>query len=173
METGEILTRWTIRVSVAFYALAIASSLLAKQNRYGDQFARIAWTGGCLACLVHVLCAFHFYHAWSHAAAYQDTARQTAEVLGIDWGGGLYFNYVFVAAWILDSIWWWRSIEHYRTRPRWLKISLHCFFAFMFFNATVVFESGPVRWTGLTLVIGLTILWLIARGPREKTITLG
>ena len=38
--------------------------------------------------------AYNFYYGWSQTAAYRDTARKTAEVVGLDWGGGLYINYV-------------------------------------------------------------------------------
>jgi hypothetical protein len=35
----------------------------------------------------------------------------------------------------------------------------HVFMIFMFFNATVVFENGLLRWLGLFLCAGLSILW--------------
>ena len=161
MDTGELLTRWTIRVSLAFYVLALGSLLLAKRSGYWEPIARLAWTGGCVGCLVHIICAFQFYHAWRHTAAYRDTARQTAEVFGIHWGGGLYFNYGFIALWVVDTVWWWRRPERYRARSRWLTVALHSFFAFMFFNATVVFASGLVRGVGLGTTVGLAIVWLV------------
>lgn len=36
-------------------------------------------------------------------ALYQETAQLTAEVFGVNWGGGLYFNYVFTAVWVAYS----------------------------------------------------------------------
>ena len=35
----------------------------------------------------------------------KNSARQTAEVFGLDWGGGLYVNYAFTAAWVADVAW--------------------------------------------------------------------
>ena len=35
----------------------------------------------------------HWEHDWSHAAALEHTANQTQDVVGVHWGGGLYFNY--------------------------------------------------------------------------------
>jgi len=120
--------------------------------------------------LVHVGCAFNFYHHWSHAAAYDDTSRRTAELLGAGWGAGLYFNYVFTVAWIVDVIWWWKGLAVYRSRARWIQVGVHAFFAFMFFNAVVVFASGPIRWLGLvgTAILGLVWWQSAARHRRSE-----
>jgi hypothetical protein len=161
MDTGELLTRWTIRLALVFYVLAVALRLLARRRPAWQRAARLAWTLGCIVYLAHVACAFQFYHGWSHTAAYRETARQTAERFGLDWGGGLYFNYAFTAVWMVDVLWWWRGLEPYQTRPRWVDATVQAFFAFMAFNATVVFASGFVRWLGAAACLGLGMLWLI------------
>jgi hypothetical protein len=117
--------------------------------------ARLFWTAGCLAFLLHTASAFQFYHHWSHRAAYEATARQTAEVVGLDWGGGLYANYGFAALWTADACWWWIGLERYRTRPRGLEWAVQGFLGFMAFNATVVFGAGVIRWTGLAACLFL------------------
>jgi hypothetical protein len=160
MDAGENLTRWTIRLALGLYVLAVAVRLCARQRPAWLREARLAWTLGCIVYLAHVACAFQFYHGWSHTAAYRETARQTAERFGLDWGGGLYFNYAFTAAWVADVLWWWRGIAAYEARPRWLNATVQGFFAFMAFNATVVFASGLVRWLGLAASLGLAALWL-------------
>src|SRR5207302_6465297 len=71
------------------------------------QIARVLNNLGCAAFVVHVACAFQFYHHWSHAAAYADTARQTKDYFGLDWGGGLYLNYVFLVVWVGQAIRSW------------------------------------------------------------------
>ena len=48
--------------------------------------------------------------------SYEATARQTAELFRIRWGGGLYFNYVFTAVWAADVLWMWAKPEAYRAR---------------------------------------------------------
>ena len=58
---------------------------------------------------MHVICAFQFYHEWSHLVAHEHTARQTAVALGIDWGGGLYMNYLFIGVWMGDVMAWWSA----------------------------------------------------------------
>jgi hypothetical protein len=105
---GELLTRATVWACVACYASGAAVFALSGGSRRRDSWARLAWTAACLLLVVHAALAFHFYHGWSHAAAYRDTARQTSEVFGYDWGGGLYVNYLLIAAWALDVGYWWR-----------------------------------------------------------------
>jgi len=160
MSGGEFLTRFTVWVAVAGYAAGTAAFALSRGRRRWDAAARLAWTVGCVALLAHVACAFNFYHAWSHAAAYRDTARQTAGATGLDWGGGLYFNYALLVAWVADVAWWWRrGRDAYRRRPRALVAAWHAFLIFMVFNATVVFASGVVRWAGLCVCVGLGVAW--------------
>src|SRR5262245_10761780 len=101
MSAGELTTLWTVRLALALYVLALALRIGAWKRPRPD-LARLSWTVGCLAFLLHVGCAFQFYHHWSHRAAYEATARQTAEVVGLDWGGGLYANYAFAAVWVAD-----------------------------------------------------------------------
>src|SRR5690242_12750708 len=118
MPDGKILTLWTVRAAVILYAASVIAWI-----RRRDRAARLTWSFACLLYLAHVWCAFNFYHHWSHSAAYENTARRTAELLGAGWGGGLYFNYLFTAVWIVDVIWWWRGLVVYRSRARWIHVS--------------------------------------------------
>lgn len=170
MVGGEFLTKFTVWVAVAGYA-AGATALALSAGRVGwERAARLAWTFGCAALFAHVACAFHFYHGWGHESAYLDTARQTNEVVGLDWGGGLYINYALMAGWLLDVAWWWlRGPDSYRRRPRALTAAWQGFLLFIFFNATVVFKSGPARWAGLGLCLWLCLAWWLgARGRQTR-----
>src|SRR5262245_18551620 len=149
LTTGELLTRWTVRFALALYVAALALRISAHGRLSWFDVARFLWTAGCVAFLLHVACAFQFFHQWSHAAAYAETGRQTAELVGIDWGGGLYANYVFAGVWLADVIWWWVRPVRYLARPCWMEWAVQGFMAFIAFNATVVFGSGAVRWFGL------------------------
>ena len=169
MGTGEILTRVTIWVAVAGYAAGTAAFALSRKRYRWESAARLAWTVACVGLLAHVACAFHFYHGWSHRAAYLDTARQTDEVFGLDWGGGLYINYALLTGWVLDVTWWWtRGLEAYRRRPWPLTAAWQGFLIFIVFNATVVFKTGPTRWAGLCLCLGLCLVWWLAGSPRRS-----
>lgn len=156
---GEFLTRWTVRLALLAYAAALALRLAAPARR---GMARAVWTAGCLLFLAHVACAFQFYHAWSHARAYAETARQTREMTGWDWGGGLWLNYLFALAWVADvAYWWWGGLDAYQRKSAALSVALQAFLAFMAFNGAVVFAARPTRWVGLAISIVLLLLLLL------------
>ena len=169
MDTGEFLTRSTVWVSIVGYAVgsvffALSSSARRSEHLESTQWdsaARIVWSVACASLIAHLISAFHFYHGWSHQAAYADTARQTQELFGLNWGGGLFINYALLLAWIVDIAWWWQSgLDSYCKRPWPLVIAWHGFLIFIIFNATVVFGGGMVRWLGLAICLLLALTWL-------------
>ena len=167
MSRGELLTRITIWVAIGGYAMGAALSLLRRESLKWQARARWAWTAGCAALVAHIICALHYYHTWSQESAYRETARQTAEVTGSDWGGGLYINYVFISMWIADVVWWWRGLDVYRRR-HWLITALwQGIFVFMLFNATIVFKTGLTRWLGVGLYMSLLAFWLWSIRSRQ------
>lgn len=148
---GEDRTRATARIAVGWYGLSAALMLLRRP-------ARGAWTAGAVSFVVHVAVAFHDYFAWSHEQAVEHT-RQVA-----GWGEGVFVSYLFTLAWAGDALWWWVAPASYEGRPRWLTVGLHTFLAFIMFNGTVAYESGPIRWTGLALfgVLAALLGWRLA-----------
>lgn len=156
MDTGELLVRWTARLAVALFFVT-----LALRARLRNSSARWVWTAGCLVYLLHVFCAFQFVHNWRHADAYAATVRQTTEVARLEWGGGLWVNYVFTIVWMGDTVWWWLAAKSYAARAAWLTALIYGFMGFIVFNASVVFASGISRWIGalgcvLLVVVPLT-----------------
>ncbi|MBS1786781.1 MAG: hypothetical protein JST85_03620 [Acidobacteria bacterium] len=168
MNQGELLTRLTIWIAISGYAVGVCLLLLVRESQTWQARARLAWTIGCLGLIAHLICAFHFYHHWNQASALSETARQTAEVTGNNWGGGLYINYAFLAAWIADVAWWWRGLERYRQRHWLITAAWHFVLIFMVFNATVVFKTGVVRWIGIALCSGLLLVWLWSAKSKES-----
>jgi hypothetical protein len=166
MATGEFLVRWTVRVALALYVAAIALRVRAGGRRSWLVAARLAWAAGCAFFFVHVACAFQFFHAWSHRAAYEETARQTAAVVGLAWGGGLYVNYAFAAVWAADACWWLSRPQRYQARSRLIEGVVQGFLAFVAFNATVVFGTGAIRWAGLTAAVLLAAVICSTRRRR-------
>jgi hypothetical protein len=136
---------WSVRVALAFYWAALALRLGAPGWSRG---ARLAWTLGYAFFLLHLAAAFHFVHRWSHDSAIEETARRTYEVVGFNWGGGVYVNYVFALVWGIDVVWWWGMPASYERRPRLVEWGVHAFLGFIVFNATAVFGQGPIRWIG-------------------------
>lgn len=170
-DFGRLATRAAIDLALAAY---FAGAMLALPSRRRSasvagpayQIGRGVWTLGCVLYLAHVAFAFQFYHHWSHQAAYAETARRTAELFGWHSGAGLYFNYAFTLAWLADTVWWWLSPVSRQRRPRWLSIAWHGFFLFMVVNATIVFETGWVRWLGIVGCAALVGVWLRTRRER-------
>lgn len=162
MEAGEILTRGSIWAALLLYSAGRSTQLLALGRENWERNARGLSTLGCGACLLHVAFALQHFHHWSQSAAWEDTARQTAELTGWRWGGGLIVNYIFSALWIADTVWWWRGLLKHRNRARWISRSWHGFYLFMAFNGAVVFVHGPQRWAGLALCLWVAGVWIYA-----------
>ena len=161
MTHGEFLTRLTVWIVLAGYVIGVAAFVLSRKRRHWESAARLAWTVACVSLLAHVASAFHFYHGWSEESAYRETARQTAEVTGIDSGGGIYINYAVVLFWVIDVLgWWWRGLDAYHRRSRLLVALWQSFLLFIIFNATVVFKTGPLRWAGVCISLAVPCLWL-------------
>ena len=140
------LTRWTVRLTVFGYLARVLIDVSKSQSDPIQRWKRVIWSASFACFVLHVIFAFWFYHAWSHSHAYHHTAQQTARVTGIDWGGGLFFNYAFIAAWLADVIVSWRAESFWRQSVGYQR-AIHWLFAFMVFNATVVF--GPTHWLEL------------------------
>jgi hypothetical protein len=128
-------------------------------------WARRASIAGLLLAACHFLLAFHARHDWSHALAMEATARQTAAVYGVRWGGGVYVNYLFLGVWTFD-LWRWRPGAPPATRrstpAMWVR---RAFYFVIILNAAVVFAAGWRRGLGMLLVTWLLVVWWTDR-PR-------
>jgi hypothetical protein len=72
-------------------------------------------------------------------------------------------HWAFTLVWAADVIYWWSGLERYARRPVRLSWFVHAFFAFMIFQAGVVFAAGPIRWltlAGLSIVAFLGLVRL-------------
>jgi hypothetical protein len=149
---GEALVRNTVRLSLAWYLAALcvrwrtpprvwqtpapdsagsadASAVDAERSASRLRLARGFWTWAVVVFLVHLAMAFHFYHGWSHARAFERTRQMSG------YGEGVYVSYLFTLAWCADAM------------------------LFIVFNGTVVYETGPIRWAGLTGFLLLAGVW--------------
>jgi hypothetical protein len=188
---GHELTIWTIRLALVCYVVFVSGNL-ATATCSCTKWAAISrwvWTAGCGLFLAHVLAAFAFHHHWSHASAWETTAAETDAMLGVRFGDGIYFSYVFLVLWVVDvGMMWWlasrkpqpklvgiegaesSSIAHGPTAATWLRGLIHAYLFFIAFNGAIVFESGPSRWGGIIACILLAALagragynWMIGR----------
>ena len=172
MNAGELLTRSTVWIAIFSFVLGTILFAAHSKRRNFDDLVRLSWTVASLALITHFITAFHYYHHWSQLSALQETARQTNEVFGLNWGGGLVINYLLLLLWIFDVAWWWlRGLDSYRRRPLPWLLSWHGFLIFMIFNATVVFKDGLRRWLGFVLCLILCFAWYsIIKTRKLKTI---
>jgi hypothetical protein len=157
-DVGDMLTRNTIRLSLAWYAVALLMMMRLNAADWSagstsGRLARWCWSWALVIFLIHVITAFHYYHHWSHTDAFQ----RTREIGG--YGEGLYANYLFALVWTADVAFWWISPVRYSARSPWIDRILHSFMLFMVFNSMVVFATGPIRWTGLVLFVSLAVVW--------------
>ena len=153
---GNLLTIWTIRASLALYAVVLFGWLVggAGSSRW-MRAAKWLWAGGCVLFLGHMAAAFHYHHQWSHSAAFAHTAIETERVIGVRFGWGIYFNHLFAALWLFDAAWWLFRPDTYLSRGRLCAASVHAYLFFIALNGAVVFEGGVVRIAGLAALAAL------------------
>lgn len=164
-DVGEHLVRSTIRLSLAWYAVALLAMmrLVWADWTAATPFGRLArwcWTWAWACFVVHVALAFHYYDHWSHAAAFE----RTRQVSGL--GEGLYVSYGFLLAWTADVWFWWLQPADYANRPTWVGVVLHTTMLWIIFNGMVVFETGLIRWAGLIMFVVLAVAWVLTRSNR-------
>jgi hypothetical protein len=152
-------------MSVALYAtvwLSILLFVVGEAGKLGSPPRRWAWHVyglGAVFCAVHMLLAMGTRHGWSHQSAIESTAAQTQAVYGLNWGGGVYVNYVFLAVWIGELIWWATGPTTYLGRPLSATWSVRTFYLIVLVNAAVVFASGFRAVAGLLLIVSLLWIW--------------
>jgi hypothetical protein len=162
---GDDLTRHTVRLALLYYAAALTLMIqlrppewLARSGK--GRLARWCWTLAWAAFVVHLAMAFHHYHHWSH----EDAVRHTREVSGV--GEGIYVSHLFGLAWIADVAGWWLRPAWYARRSPWIDRALHGFMVFVVFNATIVYETGLIRWLGVAFFAWLAAVCVLSHRRR-------
>jgi uncharacterized membrane protein len=83
---------------------------------------------------------------------------------GWNWGGGIWFNYLFAILWGYDV---WRS-HRSTSRNRQELWLIHTYLGFIVFNATVVFGVWWWKLVALVFVPTLIVLWRRSTPQTEK-----
>lgn len=148
---------WTVWLALALFA----GGEVGKRSRaaHGHPWAWPCSALGALLLVIHIVLAMAVRHGWSHAAAIASTASQTKAVFGIDWGGGLYVNYVFVAVWTAELLWWRLAPSRYELRRPALMWVSRVFYLIVIANAAVIFAAGWRRILGAAIVAALLVAW--------------
>ena len=155
---SDELVRWTARLAVACYLARLLMDVAFPSSPRRNHIARWVWTTGCVLLLVHFAAVFQYVHHWSFAAAWDHTRQRTLALTGWDSGDGIYANYAIAGWWVVDVLLWWRD-ERW-PRQGWAYWPMQVYFAFLMFNATVVF--GPGWWMVAAAVFGVIFaaLWV-------------
>ena len=99
-------------------------------------------------------------HAWSHQAAVSETARQTAAIYRIDWGGGVFTSTAYSSATVADDVLVaFQSRQLPATAMDSAAWGLRTFYFVIIVNAAIVFARPPVRPFGLLLTALLMWAW--------------
>ena len=150
--------RATIILATGLWAVAEVVRLVRPR---ATEPARLLWTAALILMWAHAAIAFGSAYGWSHQTAVLATARQTASVTGLDWGGGIYVNYLFLIAWALDALTWWTAPAARLARsPRFEQLRL-AFFVFIFINGAIVFAAGVARAAGIVAVTAVCAAWAV------------
>lgn len=137
-----------------FFAIICWSAALVS----APPLARIAWTAGLGLYLTHIVFAFDAFYDWSHDVAIEVTAKETAAVIGLETGFGLWVNYAFGLILALDVWQQWRAgTRRYALAIDWLVI-------FMMVNGAIIFADGITRLYGAGLVLAVIALRWRRRG---------
>ena len=150
----NILLYWLVWLSL----VAFAAGELAKSRRSLGAWS-ISATGAILLA-VHIVVAMAVRHGWSHSSALEATARQTNDMFGLDWNGGVYVNYAFAVVWISELFVWRQWPEGYDSRPDWITWPLRGFYFVIIASAAVIFATGWRRWMGLAILAMLLASWI-------------
>lgn len=159
MTSDDMVISWSIRLSILFYLFSLLLRIVSFPKIDGLKYASLASLIGFSFSLLHFWSAFEYHHHWSHQAAFDETAKRTADLFGFSIGYGIYFNYFFLAAWGTDLL-----VRCFTSAKRqWQRIllwSLQVYLLFIVVNGAIVFAKGPVQWlTGSALIL-LAILSL-------------
>jgi hypothetical protein len=153
-DLGDQRIRGSIHLTLLCWGCAAFLLLSVKPSDWTSRtpllaLTRCFWTLALVTYLTHVAFAFHYYHAWSHSDAF----RRTDDITGF--GAGIYVSYFFSLVWLADALAWWLMPGWYAQRSPWVDRILHAFMAFIIFNGSVVYATGPVRWLSLLLFVFL------------------
>lgn len=150
-----------VRGSIWLSLVSFVAAQFGFRSAHGPAGRRalVVYGAGAVLLAVHIAAVFAWHHDWSHARAVEATARETSRVFGLDWGGGVWVNYAFLAAWIADAL--------RRTRGRvtagqpvgtagW-AVRAAAFVVIV--NGAIVFVPWPRNLIGVAIVLALVVAW--------------
>jgi hypothetical protein len=150
-------------------ALGLSEWARRDRVRWSRRPAFLVSAGGLALLITHIAIAIFHHHGGDHAAAVAETARLTEAVYGVAWGGGVYVNYAFVAAWAAYLWWWRRDGDVVIDSRRASVVVIRCLLFVLILNALVVFASPLTRPLGVIICAVLLWAWRPGMGQRLGT----
>jgi hypothetical protein len=157
---------FAIRAALLLFVAVIAGEAMG-WHRSSKALAAI-WLVGAALAVWHSVGALFAFHDGSQLRAFQSTAEQTQELLGLPFGAGLYVNYAFLVVWSVDAFLAAFLPASHRRLPRMYHGTTLGFLCFIALNATVVFKTGWLRWTGIGVTLILVALVFRALVFRQR-----
>jgi hypothetical protein len=156
-----------IWVSLFCFALAESGKRAVRRGRTRRWLGLVSGLGVVLL-LAHFALAFHLRYGWSQGAAVRETARQTAETFGLDWGGGVFVNYLFALVWAVDAWSWHARPARAAARATLVRWTLRAFYLTIIASGAVVFVVGARRGLGALLALWIAWSWRPIRTPSRS-----
>ena len=159
-----------ITIWASMIALGVSEWARRRGNASASRPALLMSASGLGLLVAHIAIAIVHHHGGDHAAAVAETARLTEAVYGVAWGGGVYVNYAFVAAWA-GYLWWWRRDRAFVIDSRHPGVAgLRVALFILIVNALVVFASPQTRPLGVVICAVLLWAWRPV-APRQELVT--
>jgi hypothetical protein len=150
---------------LALFALLLGELGRRRNRQTGvtTRWAIVASAIGVALGTIHTLLALGVVYDWDHARAATVTAERAAVVYGVAWPLSLYVNYLFLAWWLADTIWWWRATSSFLTRSPVIEWAWRLTAFTMVVNGAVIFASPAGRIAGVPLTAALLFVWWHSR----------
>ena len=153
---------WAIRISMILMVVVLAAEMRGAKST--SLAIALPWFSGALLALAHSIGAMMTFHHGSQLAAFESTAKQTEQLLGLRFGAGLYVNYLFVIVWLADAAIRLLLPKCYPGFPNWYRYVVTGFLVFIAINGAIVFQAGWTRYIGIGCLL---FLGALARGNRN------
>lgn len=118
-----------------------------------------SWLIGAALLSIHIVASYTFVYHWNHQAALAATAEDSFRVTGVRASWGVYVNFAFAAIWLSYSL----ACLTGKRRHGWFDTAIYLFLAFIVACATILFETGTIRWTAT-----VAALILLAQHARAR-----
>ncbi|WP_417377307.1 hypothetical protein [Gimesia maris] len=118
-----------------------------------------AWMIGVCLLSVHIAASYGFVYHWSHRASIEAAANDSFQTTGVRAGWGVYVNFFFAAIWLCYSV---EMLTH-GVRHRTIDKIIYVFTAAILASATILFETGTIRYLSVLGFLVLIALHVLAR----------